>query len=334
VRDFGKVAALLLLPLALSCATMNLSGSGLTSPFAAIDAHALAAPAEVTRSAETLAAYLVAPARNDMEKARAIFRWIAANIDYNMDAARSGGDGGGADEALKSRSAVCAGFSDLYSRLAKAAGLEAVSISGWARGMNYTVGDPAGATPNHAWNAVKIEGRWILVDSTWGAGAVDETGVYRRRFDPWYFDPPPSELQCTHLPADPRWQLVSEPISGRDFTLSPYLRSAFFARGLELVSPHSCWIVSSAGPVEVILTRRRGAFITARLYRGEERLPQEWVKISQENSRVVVKASTTGAGTYILRIFAGDVSTTQGNVRHFEWAADFRIDNRGPESAF
>jgi transglutaminase/protease-like cytokinesis protein 3 len=302
-------------------------------PFAAIDAHALSAPEQATASAGSLAAYLVGPARDDTEKARALFRWIAANIDYDLNAARLGEGGGAAEEALRNRSAVCGGFSDLFSRLAQAAGLEAVSISGWARGMNYAVGDPMGGSPNHAWNAVKVEGRWILVDCTWGAGAVDETGTYRRRFEPWYFDPPPSELAYTHMPQDPRWQLSSRLISREDFVQSPYLRSAFFARGLELVSPNSCAIRLPGGPAEVVLYRPRGAFVMARLFRGEERLPQDWVKVSQEDTRVVVRVTAQGAGTFVLRIFAGDASTTKGSVRHYEWAADFKIDNRRPGSA-
>jgi hypothetical protein len=47
--------------------------------FAAIDAHALNAPANVEKSVETLAKYLTAPAKNNKEKARAIFRWITHN---------------------------------------------------------------------------------------------------------------------------------------------------------------------------------------------------------------------------------------------------------------
>ena len=50
-----------------------------------IDRHALNAPSSVEASVESLAAYLIEPATNDREKARAIFRWICENIDYNVD---------------------------------------------------------------------------------------------------------------------------------------------------------------------------------------------------------------------------------------------------------
>lgn len=316
-----------------ACAAAGEPSSVSTAPpagrWARIDAHAAEAPESAAATPETLASYLAGPARTDEEKARAIFRWIAAHIDYDLEAARRGGVSGGGEEALASRVAVCGGFSDLYATLARAAGLEVASIEGWARGMGYAVGDPVSGPPNHAWNAVRVGGRWMLVDSTWGAGALDETGVYRRRFEPWYFDPPPSELLFTHFPKDAAWQLASGPISREGFARLPYLRSTFFARGLELVSPDSCVIRAGSAPARVTLLKPPGAFVLARLFRGEERLPQEWVAVTDKGDRVIVEASPPPGAPTVLRIFAGDTTTTEGRIRRHEWAADFRIDNPG-----
>ncbi|MCZ6841596.1 MAG: hypothetical protein O7G32_02060 [SAR324 cluster bacterium] len=54
--------------------------AGAQSSFGSIDRHALAADCAQERSVERLAAYLTRPAANEEEAARAIFRWIAANI--------------------------------------------------------------------------------------------------------------------------------------------------------------------------------------------------------------------------------------------------------------
>jgi len=48
------------------------------------------------------------------------------------------------------------------------AGLHCVTLSGWAKGVEYKPGMPITNTaPNHSWNAVYIDGSWQLVDSHW-----------------------------------------------------------------------------------------------------------------------------------------------------------------------
>ena len=61
-----------------------------TDDYTAIDQHALHTPKSAERTIASLAAYLTRPARNDREKARAIFRWITANIAYDDVAAMTG----------------------------------------------------------------------------------------------------------------------------------------------------------------------------------------------------------------------------------------------------
>ena len=56
---------------------------------------------------------------------------------------------------------VCSGYSRLFYRLAKEAGLEVRIISGKTAG---------GSTEGHAWNMVKVDGKWYHIDVTWGRG--------------------------------------------------------------------------------------------------------------------------------------------------------------------
>ena len=106
-----------------------------------IDRHALNAPSSAEATVESLAAYLIEPAKNDREKARAIFRWITENIDYNVEVFFKGGSGAtNSEDVLKSRKSVCYGYSDLFLSLAREAGLEAVRISGYGKGYGYMPG--------------------------------------------------------------------------------------------------------------------------------------------------------------------------------------------------
>lgn len=69
--------------------------------------------------------------------------------------------------------AVCDGISKTYSLLANMAGLEALRITGTAAQDSQT--------ENHAWNKVKIDGEWYIVDATWGDCIVDFKGSVGKR---------------------------------------------------------------------------------------------------------------------------------------------------------
>lgn len=66
---------------------------------------------------------------------------------------------------LDSRLAVCEGYAELFNSLSHAMGLNSVKISGFSKGLGYSVGDELPDSINHAWNAVKIDGDWKLLDS-------------------------------------------------------------------------------------------------------------------------------------------------------------------------
>ena len=196
-----------------------------------LDQHALQASAEAEQTVASLAAYLVKGARTDEDKARLIFRWIADRIAYDYEGFRAGKPGDNSPEGvLKNRKCVCAGYSSLYEALAKAAGLEVVKISGFSKGASYA---PGRKPENHAWNAVKLNGRWQLLDATWGAGDADAKG-FRKRFKEYHFLMAPEEFVLTHLPRDPQWQLLTPLVTTEEFESWPQVKGAFFRYGFSV----------------------------------------------------------------------------------------------------
>ncbi len=195
---------------------------------AAADARALAAPHELVRDPAALAAFLTGGARDDEEKARAIFRWLTENIAYDYDNMNSAVPVP-AESVLLQGKAICDGYSGAFELLGRLAGLEVVTIHGWAKGYEWTPGRRF-EKPNHAWNAVRIAGEWKLVDSTWGAGYVRD-GHFVKELDDYFFFPAPEALAFTHLPADPRWALVPSVPPRAVFEAQPVVRSAFFRAG-------------------------------------------------------------------------------------------------------
>lgn len=205
---------------------------------AAIDAHALAATAQSEAAIRTLAQYLSMGANSDTEKARAIYRWVTDRIAYDAKAFfNKTSSSVGPDAVFQSRLAACAGYAALFERLAKESGLEAVTISGYAKGFGYATGGSM-AEPNHDWNAVKIDGKWQLIDATWGSGYVSD-GASVKKFSETFFLPSPEQLAFTHLPQDANWQLRSErPLSKSEFESLPEINMAFFDLGID---PSDVW---------------------------------------------------------------------------------------------
>jgi hypothetical protein len=215
---------------ALALVPVRAAAQPATNPYAAIDRHALKAPKEAEESVASLAAYLAKPAKNDKEKARAVYRWVTDRIAYDADAFYAGRRPDGAPEAvLKSRKAICTGFATLFQALCVEAGVEAVIVSGKAKGARREEGDDT-AVP-HGWNAVKLGGDWHLVDATWGAGGLKDK-KFVKHFHDFFFLPPPEALIFTHFPNKPESQFLSDPISEKEFDRRPKVSVRFFEVGV------------------------------------------------------------------------------------------------------
>lgn len=200
--------------------------------FSSIDKHALAAPPEVELSITALARYLVKPARDDLEKVRAIYRWITDRITYDVDDFLGGRPGVCDPEAvLKQRIALCDGYSRLFKSMCDDAGIEAAVIKGLDKGWGYTPGKVFGDAPTHSWNAVKLSGAWYLLDLTWAAGTVKNNG-FVKKLNEFYYLTRPDQFVFNHLPADPRWQLLGDPLIREQWEALPVLNEFLFAAGV------------------------------------------------------------------------------------------------------
>ena len=106
------------------------------------------------------------------------------------------------EDVLLTGSALCGGYAELFERLSKKLGLQCRTISGYTKGNSWNGRVPTSS--NHAWNAVKIDDKWYLVDSTWGAGHF-EGKKYVKKFSNFYFLCPEYVLFYSHFPKDETW---------------------------------------------------------------------------------------------------------------------------------
>jgi hypothetical protein len=189
--------------------------------FAAIDSYVLGMPKSAEKSPEKVAAYLMRVCVNDIEKARAVTRWISANIQFDYAAAR--GDArcpsNHPDSVFASRRAVAGGYASLFVRMMKSLGIEAVSIAGWKKGFAYIPGDSS-TLQRHVWNAFRAgggRGSWYVVDVPVYKEVENSEGAYKTTYADTFFCIAPEQLVLTHFPDNPSWQLLETPISREEF---------------------------------------------------------------------------------------------------------------------
>ena len=114
------------------------------------------------------------------------------------------------------------------------AGIPCEVVSGYGRGFGFRVGqaDNLGKT-NHAWNAVKIQEHWYLVDACWDAGHL-EGRSYHKQYGTCYLFAEPFGFLHTHFPADAKWQLLPRPLTAEEFAALSLLQGRFFEAGLAI----------------------------------------------------------------------------------------------------
>lgn len=193
----------------------------LSVDFRAIDKHAKKIPDQAATTIQTLSQYLIATASNDLEKVRSIYVWMTHNISYDKNAYK---DGIGRinknnQDVLNRKTAVCFGYATLFKALCAEAGISCEVISGYSKGT--LTAQPKLEEPDHAWNAVKIDSTWYLLDATWGSSLIDKTNDFVQTFEEGYFLTQSKHFVVNHLPADPMWQLLDCPIPPAVFAQSP-----------------------------------------------------------------------------------------------------------------
>jgi len=137
-----------------------------------------------------LAASITTGIHDDYGKLLAVHDWVAENIFYDYDSLRRSDSRIVALErstinVLRTRRAVCQGYSDLAVSLLRACGIPSVSVGCFALGESSTGGweraENRNATPNHAFTTALILDRYVLMDITWDSDNKYSDGRYKHK---------------------------------------------------------------------------------------------------------------------------------------------------------
>lgn len=282
--------------------------------YSAIDRHAVSVPESREDSIENLTRYLLSKAGNDREKARAIYRWITEHVSYDVEKFFSGSykktGNLSAEEVLKVRKAVCGGYAALFQKMARTGGLECELISGYSKISDEKLASRLGSDMiGHAWNAVRIDGKWRFIESTWGAGNIrSDTKKFEKRFKEFFFLTPADILLRSHFPEEPEWQLVPGKIDESRYKslVSPY--AEYYNAGFTLKDlPRDVLEVKCEDRIEFFLPRKKDFKVIAQVKRGEKEIPDRaFVQTLQDKYRII--AYFPVKGKYKVSIFGKKAS--------------------------
>lgn len=155
-----------------------------------------------------------------LARARAAYTWITQNIGYTLDARPN------AESTLLARSGNCDAHAVLFAALCAGMHVDCSRVTGYLRFPYAPNAAMAGSAKReegqwyvaHAWNAVKVGGRWGLVDTTLG---TPQSSV--KPDD--YFLVDPEVFATDHVPDDPT-QAFGADVSYRRIASRPILRPA------------------------------------------------------------------------------------------------------------
>ncbi|MDF2921162.1 MAG: hypothetical protein K0R57_76 [Paenibacillaceae bacterium] len=156
----------------------------------------------------SLAKEITKDSQTEYDKVAAVNNWVSENIYYDYPTFL--GETSASQDVLtvlETKKAVCDGYATLTAALLRSVDIPAKYIlgiiqydgaKGWEAG-NGTVGI------QHAWNEAYVDGRWVILDTTWNSPNGYENGVFTKgdHRSNLYFDPTLEFFSMSHKIGEP-----------------------------------------------------------------------------------------------------------------------------------
>jgi hypothetical protein len=186
----------------------------IVNKFSEIDKKALQIPDSLTKNTNLIASYITTNFSTDSDKSRAIFIWVASNIQYDIDNLFAINFYEKLEDKiakpLSTRKGICENYASLFTDICLKSGLQSFVIEGYTKQNGFTDYIP------HAWSAALIDNSWFLFDPTWGSGYVNG-GKFFKKINNEYYKASPTTIIKSHIPFDYLWQFVNYPVTNQEF---------------------------------------------------------------------------------------------------------------------
>ena len=186
-----------------------------------------------------LVRYLIKGTRNPYQKVKRIHDWITDNLAYNTDGFKGLGERTSRRDLhafLVKKKTTCGGFARLFKTMALMADVEAVYIAAWVK--SYAL-KKSGRAGDHVWCAVKISGKWHIIDVSSDSRISFHHGKFSSKKpydDKGLFTKPEIKL-LRGIPKKEKYQFIKSPITYDEFMKSPRFLYSLYEFNINFITP-------------------------------------------------------------------------------------------------
>jgi transglutaminase/protease-like cytokinesis protein 3 len=178
-----------------------------------------------------------------MDKARAIYYWVAHNVTYDVKSLRSNDNAKNTPaQVLLTRKATGLGFASLFQDMCSSADIRCLTVDGFVKYNTQDIGEKD-VEINHSWAVVQLgesPEEWYYVDPAFGSGYMSsDKKEFTKAYSDAYFFTEKATFNLQHFPDNSAWKLGSAPKNKGDFFEMPVLKTAAMELGITKCSPNN-----------------------------------------------------------------------------------------------
>ena len=255
---------------------------------------------------------------SEVEKSWLIYKWITLNIEYDFAGVNDKKYDVSEEATFNRGKSICEGYANLFNKISTELNLIVEKIHGHSKGFNFELTDKFEESESHAWNAVKINGVWYFIETTWGAGYSEDHRNFIKKFTKYYFFTPPIQFIRGHFPEQSKWQLLpkNKIINQKKFMEFVDLKSMFFELGFEKIEPDITFNnVKEKGNAKIFFNEKNVNADKIKIMAKLELIQNKNNLKEIENSTIVIKNKNffevnyliNSKGKYKLQIFGAKI---------------------------
>jgi hypothetical protein len=178
---------------------------------------------------------------NDSKKLFVICGWIFKNIDFDLNKFETGGVINDYETTIQTKRGVCGDYATLFSEICNRLKIKNFLVEGYVPELDSV--KKVYFETNHLWNIVNVNNNWYHCDLLFTSGYIKKnahnTFKFVKKVNPKTYLVNSTEFLKNHMPADPMWQLRTNP-----YDLSAFLEGRIGLQDTLVKSRHFNFIDS------------------------------------------------------------------------------------------
>ncbi|OTB18994.1 hypothetical protein K445DRAFT_314847 [Daldinia sp. EC12] len=189
----------------------------------------------MTTAVSLATTYVCRPYKSDVQRLRAIFTWVAENVNWEEDFE------GDVDtrRVIQTKRACPEEYAVLVHEMCAAIGVHSEVIRGYLKTPGEVPDTGIMPRSNHWWNAVIIDNEWRMMDCCLASPTNPRRSLYssasNSTAEPWWFLTRPVELCWTHIPEHHSQQHICPPVAHETLLNLPGVCPPFFKQMISMV---------------------------------------------------------------------------------------------------